>query len=209
MTNAYMELGGEYRNLNGDFRSWLRTGKNGQRRQTPARNSYDSRKRLIRTHSNYSDVTLHPSWENFQNFALWFYKNCVPGWDLDKDIKSKVLGVPRQYGPDTCIFVPEELNSFGGRNAAQRGPYLQGVIWYKQTSRFLARYKRNHKSTHIGYYLCEFEAARAYIDKKREYGMELVKKYPTVGEVFEKYLTLYCAELEADVAMKQNLTQPI
>ncbi len=64
----------------------------------------------------YSDCTVVAEWLNFQNFAAWAKEQ--PGyeldrWQVDKDI---LLHGNRQYGPDTCCFVPNEINSlFKGR----------------------------------------------------------------------------------------------
>lgn len=59
----------------------------------------------------YKDVKVCEEWQNFQTFAKWFYENYNPeimqGWHLDKDILIKDN---RIYSPDTCIFVPNEIN---------------------------------------------------------------------------------------------------
>lgn len=56
----------------------------------------------------YKDCTVVNEWHNFQNFAKWFYKQVrEEGWELDKDLLVKGN---REYGPDTCCFVPRALN---------------------------------------------------------------------------------------------------
>lgn len=43
----------------------------------------------------------------FSNFAEWFDKHHVEGWELDKDI---LVSGNRTYSPETCCFVPHEIN---------------------------------------------------------------------------------------------------
>lgn len=59
----------------------------------------------------YNNVTVCEEWHNFQNFAKWFYENWKPymeDWHLDKDI---ICPKNRIYSPETCCFIPKEINS--------------------------------------------------------------------------------------------------
>lgn len=76
---------------------------------------------------NYHDKTVKAEWHNFQNFTNWclaqvgFHKE---GWQLDKDILSQGN---KEYGPDTCCFVPARINSLviksdsSGKKVDKRG----------------------------------------------------------------------------------------
>ena len=61
---------------------------------------------------SYKDVTVCEEWHNFQNFAEWMENNYNPeimqGWHLDKDI---LVNGDKTYSPETCCFVPSEINS--------------------------------------------------------------------------------------------------
>lgn len=65
---------------------------------------------------SYSGVLCDPQWHNFQEFAEWCqwqvgFKNI--GWELDKDIMSITLGRDCGfYSPETCVFLPKEVNTF-------------------------------------------------------------------------------------------------
>lgn len=59
------------------------------------------------THSCYDDVTVSEKWKYFMDFREWYLENVVEGWCLDKDLLSPYS---REYGPDTCVFIPQELN---------------------------------------------------------------------------------------------------
>lgn len=54
----------------------------------------------------------------FSNFLKWFNGNYIKGYALDKDILIKGNKV---YSPETCCFVPYEINTLvtnrkNGRN---------------------------------------------------------------------------------------------
>lgn len=61
----------------------------------------------------YKVVGVVEEWKDFQVFAEWFevvssgpyYKE---GWELDKDLLSDPDN--KLYGPNTCVFIPQELN---------------------------------------------------------------------------------------------------
>lgn len=65
-------------------------------------------KGFLEMNPTYQGCTVHEDWHNFQNFAHWFDKNYVAGWDLDKDIK---VDGNRVYSTDTCLFVPVKENA--------------------------------------------------------------------------------------------------
>lgn len=79
-------------------------------------------------HGNYVDCTAVAEWYNFQNFAKWCYDQKEfdeKGWHLDKDILVKGN---RVYGPETCCFVPQEINSLFVLKRNFRGDEPIGVI---------------------------------------------------------------------------------
>jgi hypothetical protein len=80
----------------------------------------------------YAKTSVEPIWHSFQNFAEWFNENYIDGWELDKDILVKGNKV---YGPDTCCFVPKEVNNLMITSPSKRGIYPIGVSYcntYKQ-----------------------------------------------------------------------------
>lgn len=58
----------------------------------------------------YRNVLIAEEWRNFQVFAKWAESQPGndKGWDLDKDLFS---GEVKIYSPDTCCFLPKEINS--------------------------------------------------------------------------------------------------
>lgn len=60
-----------------------------------------------KVYNYWEDCTVCDEWLNFQNFAGWFEKNYIKGFDLDKD--CKVLG-NRVYSPEFCSYIPQAKN---------------------------------------------------------------------------------------------------
>lgn len=116
----------------------------------------------------YIECVVTEDWYDFQNFAEWFYSNeySDKGYQLDKDIlfpNSKI------YSPETCCFVPQELNILLLDSAAARGQHPQGVCFDKSRSKFQAQLKINGKSKHLGRFDTSGEAYQAYKEAKERY----------------------------------------
>jgi hypothetical protein len=86
----------------------------------------------------YKDCTVSEEWHNFQNFASWYDQNYyeVNGekMALDKDILIKGNKV---YSSETCIFVPQFINSLFTKCNAIRGEFPIGVSWHKHNKKLL------------------------------------------------------------------------
>ena len=76
----------------------------------------------------YIDCYVCEEWLCFQNFAEWFYENYYECNDekmcLDKDILCKGNKI---YSPETCIFVPNNINILFTKREKERGKYPIGV----------------------------------------------------------------------------------
>lgn len=63
------------------------------------------------TRPTYLDCTLHNSWLRFSAFSKWYdmqpYHD-VKGYNLDKDL---LVPGNKEYGPDTCLIIPQSLNT--------------------------------------------------------------------------------------------------
>ena len=73
-------------------------------------------------------------WLSFSNFKIWFDSNYISGWALDKDI---LRPGNKEYGPDTCRFVPVYLNSLLTDSGRTRGQYPLGIRKHCQGSGYL------------------------------------------------------------------------
>lgn len=79
-------------------------------------------------------VVVVDEWHCYQNFAEWFYENYRDGYVLDKDILKQGNKV---YGPETCCFIPMEINQMFIRRRKSKDLLPRGV--YANKNRFIAR----------------------------------------------------------------------
>lgn len=77
-----------------------------------------------RSQRNYQGVTICEDWLKCSNFKSWMEKQSWQGMQLDKDI---LVPGNKIYSPDTCCFVPSQVNSFLCMSNNSRGLYPIGV----------------------------------------------------------------------------------
>lgn len=111
----------------------------------------------------YKECSVDSRWYCFQNFRKWFENNFKPHmdktWHLDKDLLVKGNKI---YSPETCCFVPPEINCLFGKVTSRRGKYPIGVS--KSGKMFHAQISlgREFGSISLGYYHTPKEAFIAY-----------------------------------------------
>ena len=91
------------------------------------RRCYD--KKFQQKEPSYIGCTVCNEWHNFQTFTMWFEKNYyeidnAKNMALDKDILVKNNKI---YSPDTCVFVPQNINSLFTNGKRNRGELPLGV----------------------------------------------------------------------------------
>jgi len=125
----------------------------------------------------YRDCYLCEEWHNFQNFAKWFEENFNPTtmqrWHLDKDILVKGNKV---YSPETCCFVPREINNLlhdGKSNKKSNLPV--GVR--KEGNRYSVRMNFDGKNKRIGVFDTAVKAGIAYQSAKSSYIKNVSEKW--------------------------------
>lgn len=72
----------------------------------------------------YEKCSVCDEWLYFSNFEKWYNKNYVKGYHLDKDLLIKGNKI---YSPQTCSFVPPEINTILVKHNATRGDLPIGV----------------------------------------------------------------------------------
>lgn len=157
---------------------------------------------LIRVSSNeyhekqptYIGCSIFEEWLNFQNFAPWFYENFkyeyMKGWELDKDILIKGN---KHYSPETCCFVPKEINSLFTKRQNHRGQYPIGVK--KNCKKFSASCMIDNKDTPLGTRSTPEEAFYLYKPAKEKEIKRIADKWR--GQITEKcYQAMYNYQVE-------------
>ena len=113
----------------------------------------------------YNDCSVDERWRDFQDFADWHYNHPYRelGYELDKDL---LFPNNKIYSPETCCFVPQELNKLLLSRALARGDYPQGVCFHKPLSKYKSQISINGKRRHLGYFNTVEEARQAYRETK-------------------------------------------
>ena len=111
----------------------------------------------------YLDVTCCDEWLLFTNFAKWFKDNYIEGYHLDKDL---LIRNNKVYGPNTCIFITQELNLFLTLRDSCRGNLPLGVTLHKGRFRSQINNGKSHK--YLGRFNTPEEAHRTWQKAKLE-----------------------------------------
>jgi len=121
----------------------------------------------------YVGCTVCDSWLVFSSFKSWMEQQNWVGNQLDKDLL--ILG-NKHYSPDTCMFVPSEVNSLLTDRRAKRGKYLLGVCFDSKNNKYVAQCSKKGKRIKIGRFLSELEAHQAYIVCKKQVIYEIANE---------------------------------
>lgn len=128
-------------------------------------------KRCLIKIPTYIECSVSDLWHNFQNFGDWFENNYVKGWHLDKDILVKGNKI---YSPETCAFVPQEINMLFTKRDSKRGEYPIGVSKIKK--RYASKIRKNGILTNMGTFNTPEEAFQAYKTAKESHIKEVADK---------------------------------
>ena len=130
----------------------------------------------------YKDCSVCEEWHNFQNFGKWFDENYYTieneTMALDKDILVKGN---KTYSPETCVFVPQRINSLFLKRNKSRGKYPIGTTYNKRDKKYEScchMYKNNRYTRHaIGNFDTPTEAFIAYKTFKEQYIKQVANEY--------------------------------
>ena len=129
----------------------------------------------------YKGCSVCEEWLRFSNFKNWYDKNHVEDYHLDKDILVKGNKV---YSPETCCFVPSEINTLFTKSNAKRGNLPIGVRKCKR--KFMTMCKLGGVVTYLGLYNTIEEAFNAYKQSKEAHIKEVAQKYFDDGKITKR-----------------------
>lgn len=144
---------------------------------------YDERLRL--KHPTYANCIVCEEWKCFGNFLKWFQdpiNGYQSGYQIDKDILSKGN---RVYSPQTCCFVPQEINKLFTKNTKCRGVLPIGVC-LQRSGRFRAVLQYNRTTESLGTYDTKELAFEAYKAAKEKRIKQIANEYFKRGKITER-----------------------
>ena len=146
----------------------------------------------------YKGCEVSNKFKSYEYFYEWCNKQVgfgVEGFELDKDLLIKGNKV---YSENTCVFLPNEINSLLTKRTALRGEYLIGVCWHKKDKAFIAQVNKNKgKQEYLGSFKTEIEAFNAYKQTKENFIKEQANKWKS--HIDERaYLALINYEVHID-----------
>lgn len=154
-------------------------------------------KKAVSRRITYQNCHVCSEWLTFGNFKKWVEdpKNGYQdGYHLDKDILVKGN---REYSPNTCCFVPNEINVLLTRRQNRRGKYPIGVSLVRGF--YVANVSINSRQIRIGSFRTPQEAFYAYKFAKEKHIKELAERYFQDGKITEKvYNALIKYEVDID-----------
>lgn len=128
-----------------------------------------------KNHPTYIDCEVCEKWLNYQNFAKWFNENYIDGFHLDKDVLIKDNKI---YSPETCCFIPNEINILFIKPKINKYNLPTGVT--KSYNKYIARINYLGKTL----FLCSFsnieDALLKYNNIKKEHNNNTVDKYKNI-----------------------------
>lgn len=133
----------------------------------------------------YMTTTVSKEWLTFSSFRKWWLENWKEGWCLDKDL----LSASKVYSPETCIFVPEWLNTFTTLREADRGQWPVGVS--KKGNKFAAHCNNGKERIYLGAFETPEEAHEKWMQKKIELLQEKKADIDAIdGRIFSRILEI-------------------
>lgn len=118
----------------------------------------------------YKGCSVAEEWNNFQNFAEWFEENYIEGFVLDKDI---LVRGNKTYSPETCCFVPQEINALFLKNVD--GALAKGIN--KRGNKFIVRVGNFGKLLNLGIYDTYEESLEVCEKYKSQYSKQIADKW--------------------------------
>lgn len=125
---------------------------------------YGSRKSKLK-HYKDRNVTVDPTWFDYQNFADWYIRNYKVECQLDKDLLSNGIG---RYSPETCCFLPPTINVLLKATPKDIGALPNGVC-ATPSGKYQVQMKIGGKTRRLGIFSKAHTAFLVYKDAKERY----------------------------------------
>ncbi len=139
-------------------------------------------------------------WKVFSVFREWFNRNYIEGCEIDKDLFGDGTHV---YSPQTCVFLPKELNILIKRTMVSQKGMPKGVT--HQYRSYIACFRGNGKR-----YLKSFDnpidAGIWYAEMRRDYIKERLSYYLSIGMIDDRISNAIKTKLDNDIYKAKSIT---
>lgn len=127
----------------------------------------------------YITCSVTEEWHNYQEFAEWCQWQVGFGMDkyvLDKDLLA-LKGSPKIYSPESCIFLPPEINALIVTQDKKDKKYPAGISFQNGSQKYIVSCAINGKNKNLGRYKCPEEAFSVYKDFKENLVRSKAEEY--------------------------------
>jgi hypothetical protein len=130
----------------------------------------------------YIGCSVEEQWYNFQEFGEWcqWQPGFNMGYVLDKDI---ILQGNKVYGPETCVFIPPELNSIIVTQVKPGKTVPAGISFQNGCQKYIVSCAIDGKNKNLGRFACPDEAFKVYKSFKEDLVKERAEKYKDTLDV--------------------------
>lgn len=140
-----------------------------------------SSKQQVRT-PTYVGCTVDPRWHYFSNFKNWVTSQPLHGcwykdnqtFQIDKDF---LIDGNKIYGPETCMILPNYVNSLFTSLKKDNGEYPLGVFYKKANKKFQSQIYSGGKKLYLGLYEDPMEGHLAWQKHKIKDLEAIVARY--------------------------------
>ena len=125
----------------------------------------------------YIGCSVDEQWHNYQEFAEWCqwqtgFKD--EGSVLDKDL---LVSGNKVYGPETCVFLPPELNNLIVTQTKAGKDTPPGISYQNGCGKYIVSCAIDGKNKNLGRYKCPHEAFAVYKAFKEALVKEKAEEY--------------------------------
>jgi len=111
----------------------------------------------------YLGCTVAKEWHSASAFVEWCAVNWSEGYQIDKDL---LIAGNKHYSPDTCTFLPLQLNTLLELSGKTRGLLPLGVS--KHQRKYTAQIRIDGATKYLGTFSCPFNAHATWQKAKAE-----------------------------------------
>lgn len=135
--------------------------------------------------ASYRGCTICEDWKTFSNFRRWMLQQNWQGRHLDKDI---LLPGNKVYSPDTCFFVPVEINNLLSASAAtiptfNASSLPTGVFKPAKASSYCAKISKFGQTIYLGSFDTPERAYEAFRKAKGRYLLQLANSLSEISDL--------------------------